>query len=41
VSEVITLDFLTCFHARIVVKAVRGFPQPGHLAALDCSNTTS
>ncbi len=36
-----SLDFLTCFHGRIVAKAVRGFLQPGHLAALDLSNTTS
>jgi hypothetical protein len=40
-SEVITLDAFLCFHRKVVVKAIRGFPQPGHLAALDFSKTTS
>jgi hypothetical protein len=39
--EVIILGSLLCFHGKVVAKAVRVFPQPGHLAALDFSKTTS
>jgi hypothetical protein len=33
-SEVITLDVLMLFNIRIVVKALRKFPQPGCLAEI-------